>query len=272
MSRRRVVRVTTGVGMVLVAVLIAAVSAVLLRGPGRPAVSMCTVSSGTGATPFALTPDQAQNATIIAAVGTRRGMPDHAVTVALATALQESNLLNLPYGDRDSLGLFQQRPSEGWGTAAQILDPSYAAAAFYAHLVQVPGWASLPVTEAAQLVQGSANPDAYAQWASEARALAIATTGERPAALTCQLGTYGGAPPGPGALGAAASAELGPGALTNPSSGKAGWQAAVWAVAHAYNYHLASVSYDGFEWTWGSPATTWSPVPLTTSVVTTVAQ
>ena len=84
------------------------------------------------------------------------------MTVALAAALQESNLLNLPYGDRDSLGLFQQRPSQGWGTAAQILDPAYAASAFYARLVDVPGWESLPVTQAAQLVQSSADPGAYA--------------------------------------------------------------------------------------------------------------
>ncbi len=218
---------------------------------------------------FTLSPDQAQNAAIVAAVGAHRGVPDHAVTVALATALQESNLLNLPYGDRDSLGLFQQRPSQGWGTAAQILDPAYAAGAFYARLVEVPGWESLPVTEAAQLVQGSADPSAYAQWEPEAQALAIASTGERPAALSCQLATFGGASPHPGALAAAATAELGPGALSKPPTTKAGWQAAIWAVAHAYNYHLTSVSYDGLQWTWGSTSTSWSPAPVTTMVTTT---
>jgi hypothetical protein len=243
----------------------------IFRSPSRPAVSVCTVSSGPGAAAFTLTPDQAQNAAIVAAVGTRQGVPDHAVTIALATALQESNLLNLRYGDRDSVGLFQQRPSQGWGTAAQILDPTYAAGAFYARLLQVPGWESLPVTQAAQLVQGSANPDAYAQWEPKARALAIATTGERPGALTCQLGAFGGANPSAGALAAAAAAELGPGALTSPPSSKAGWQAAVWAVAHAYNYHLTSVSYDGRQWTWGSTATSWSPAPKTTSVATSAA-
>ena len=222
-----------------------------------------------GTAPFMLTPDQAQNATIIAAVGVRRGMPDHAVTVALATALQESHLMNLPYGDRGSLGLFQQRPSQGWGTPAQILDPAYAAAAFFDRLAQVSGWESMPVTEAAQLVQGSATPDAYAQWESEARALAIATTGERPAALTCQLNGFGGTKPAVAALASAAATELGPTALTAPSSTKAGWQAAAWAVAHAYNYHLTSVSYDGQQWTWDSTSTSWAASSMTGSVVAT---
>jgi hypothetical protein len=261
--------VVAGCAAAIVLTAVVGISIGLLRRQARPILSICTVSSGPQAVPFTLTPDQAQNAAIIAAVGVHRGMPDHAVTIALATALQESHLMNLPYGDRDSLGLFQQRPSQGWGTPVQILDPAYAAAAFYAHLLQVPGWVSLSVTQAAQLVQSSASPEAYAQWEPEARALAIATTGERPAALTCQLNGFGGAKPDRGALAAAATAELGPGALTRPSSTKAGWQAAAWAVAHAYNYHLTSVSFDGRQWTWGSTSTTWSAGPMITSVATT---
>ncbi len=248
---------------------IGAISLSLLRSNPHPTTSTCSVSSGAKTSPYAFTPDQAQNATIIAAVGIRKGMPDHAVTVALAAALQESHLMNLPYGDRDSLGLFQQRPSQGWGTPAQILDPAYASSAFYDRLARVSGWESLPVTEAAQLVQGSANPSAYAQWEGEARALAIATTGERAAGLTCQLSGFGGSRPSGAVLAAAAAAELGPHALANPSTTKAGWQFAAWAVAHAYNYHLTSVSYGGRQWTWNSVATTWSPAPATTAVVTT---
>jgi hypothetical protein len=125
------------------------------------------------------------------------------------------------------------------------------------------------VTEAAQLVQGSATPDAYAHWEPEARALAIATTGERPAALTCQLSGFGGSRPAAGALAAATDTELGPHALADPPSTKAGWQFATWAVAHAYNYHLTSVSYDGQQWNWNSTSTTWSPAPMSTTVVTT---
>src|SRR3954447_7046263 len=99
--------------------------------------------------------DQAASATTIAAVGVQLGLPPHAVTVALATALQESKLRNLAGGDRDSLGLFQQRPSQGWGTPDQILDPVYSATAFYNALLKVKNWDSLPVNDAAQKVQRS---------------------------------------------------------------------------------------------------------------------
>ena len=141
-----------------------------------PLVPACRVMDGT--TPYPLGVDQTANATTIAAVGKAMGLPDHAVTVALATALQESGLRNLDHGDLDSLGLFQQRPSQGWGTPAQIMTPTYAARTFYTHLVQVPNWESLPLTEAAQKVQRSAAPNAYALWEPEARTVAQAVTGE----------------------------------------------------------------------------------------------
>jgi hypothetical protein len=132
--------------------------------PSPTPQTACTVASTTPGGSYSITPTQAQNAAIIAAVALRKGLPDHAVTVALATSLQESQLLNLSYGDQDSLGLFQQRPSQGWGTSTQIMDPNYAASAFYDHLAQLSGWQTMPVTEAAQLVQHSATPDAYATW------------------------------------------------------------------------------------------------------------
>ena len=127
---------------------------------------------------YTLDIDQAANAATIAAVGKRLGLPDHAVTVALAAALQESQLRNLSYGDRDSLGLFQQRPSQGWGTKTEIQTPSYAAAAFFRALTRVHGWETMAITDAAQKVQISGLPTAYAQWESEARTLAVALTGE----------------------------------------------------------------------------------------------
>lgn len=80
------------------------------------------------------------------------------MTIALATALQESALRNIDYGDRDSLGLFQQRPSQGWGTPAQIMDPVYSAGVFYDRLAEVPGYSRLPLTVAAQRVQRSGFP------------------------------------------------------------------------------------------------------------------
>ncbi|MGY1639973.1 hypothetical protein ACI782_02435 [Geodermatophilus sp. SYSU D00703] len=113
------------------------------------------------ATGLTLTGEQVANARTIAQVGYDRGLPQRAVVIALATAMQESGLRNLDYGDRDSLGLFQQRPSQGWGTPTQVQDPAYAAGKFYDGLVRVPGWETRRLTDAAQLVQLSGFPEAY---------------------------------------------------------------------------------------------------------------
>ncbi|MEV6837688.1 heavy metal transporter [Streptomyces sp. NPDC051133] len=141
-------------------------------------------ASGAGAS-YEFTPEQAANAATIAAVGTGRGMPERAVTIALATALQESGLRNIEHGDRDSLGLFQQRPSQGWGSEQQIMDPAYAAGIFYAHLAKVQGYTDLPLTVAAQRVQRSGYPEAYAKHEPDATLLAAALTGRAAATLTC---------------------------------------------------------------------------------------
>jgi cell wall-associated NlpC family hydrolase len=111
-----------------------------------------------------LTPEQRTNAATIIGVAKQMGAPPRAWLVALATAMQESTLRNLDYGDRDSLGLFQQRPSQGWGTPGQVTDPVYSTTIFLHRLMAVPGWETLPVTVAAQTVQRSAFPDAYAKW------------------------------------------------------------------------------------------------------------
>lgn len=150
------------------------------HGPG------CTVVSGKADGPaYDFTPEQAVNAATITAVGTGRGLPERAVAIALATALQESGLRNISHGDRDSLGLFQQRPSQGWGTPKEILDPTYAAGEFYTHLVKVDDYEKMPLTEAAQRVQRSGFPEAYAKHEPDARLLAAALTGTSAAALTC---------------------------------------------------------------------------------------
>lgn len=122
--------------------------------------------------------EQAASARVIVAVGQQRGIPAHGLLIALMTAMQESGLRNLDYGDRDSLGLFQQRPSMGWGTPDQVREPTYAAAAFFGGpssptgnpgLLDVVGWEAMALTEAAQAVQRSAFPDAYAKWEAAAR-------------------------------------------------------------------------------------------------------
>jgi hypothetical protein len=154
---------------------------------GGRGVPKCTVVSGKGdGVSYEFTAEQAVNAATISAVGTNRGMPERAVTIALATALQESGLRNLSHGDRDSLGLFQQRPSQGWGTEKQILDPTYAADQFYEHLGKVADYTALPLTVAAQRVQRSGYPEAYAKHEPDATLLAAALTGRAAATLTCE--------------------------------------------------------------------------------------
>ena len=133
-----------------------------------------------------LDPEQAENAALVAAVGVRRGLPARAVSIALATAYQESDIRNLDGGDRDSLGIFQQRPSQGWGSPAQITDPVYSTNAFYDALVEVEGYQDMPITEAAQEVQRSAFPDAYADHEDDARVLASALTGNSQGAFHCE--------------------------------------------------------------------------------------
>ncbi|MFF7732972.1 heavy metal transporter [Streptomyces sp. NPDC007984] len=153
-------------------------------GSGGPG---CKVVSGKGdGASYEFTPEQAVNAATITAVGTARGLPERAVTIALATALQESALRNIEHGDRDSLGLFQQRPSQGWGTPKEIMDPTYSAGEFYDHLVKVPGYTRLPLTVAAQRVQRSGFPQAYAKHEPDAALLAAALTGQSAATLTCE--------------------------------------------------------------------------------------
>ncbi len=156
----------------------------LTGGNGTP---RCVVVSGADdEVSYEFTPEQAANAATISAVGTSRDLPERAVTIALATAIQESALRNISHGDRDSLGLFQQRPSQGWGTEEQIQDPVYAAGEFYDHLVKVDDYEALPLTVAAQRVQRSGYPDAYAKHEPDATLLAAALTGRAAATLTCE--------------------------------------------------------------------------------------
>jgi hypothetical protein len=129
--------------------------------------------------------EQAGNAAVIAGIAVGRGLPARAVSIALATAYQESDIRNIDYGDRDSLGLFQQRPSQGWGTEEQIQDPHHASEQFYDALQQVDGYRQMEITEAAQAVQRSAYADAYADHERDARILASAFTGYSPQGISC---------------------------------------------------------------------------------------
>lgn len=157
-----------------------------------PATNACVAALPDG-TRYSLSAEQARNAALIAAIGMDRGLPARAVTIALATARQESRLINIDYGDRDSLGLFQQRPSQGWGSEEQVMDPFYSTNAFYDGLLRVSGWEDMEITVAAQAVQRSGFPDAYAQHEGMARAFASALTGHSHAELACDLAEPAGA-------------------------------------------------------------------------------
>ncbi|MFD2420376.1 C40 family peptidase [Amycolatopsis pigmentata] len=166
--------------LLLIPVLIAAgvsgmISAVFgSSGPG------CTVEGNTSlAAVTGFDRVQVANAAVIVAVGHQMHVPRHGQIVALVAAIQESGLINLDHGDRDSLGLFQQRPSQGWGTPAQIMNPAYAATQFYRHLLAIPGWQQLTVNDAAQAVQASATPDAYGPHQQAALDLLAAVEGAR---------------------------------------------------------------------------------------------
>ncbi|MHA7306359.1 hypothetical protein ACX80E_14110 [Arthrobacter sp. TMN-49] len=247
---------------------VAALGAGLLIGGGvwlnnafkdafAPGLSLgCTATVGETSHPLAL--DQSQNAALISAVALQRGMPARAASIALATALQESKLRNIDYGDLDSVGLFQQRPSQDWGTVEQIMDPLYSANAFYDVLAKVPGYLDMPINDAAQIVQRSGYPEAYAQHESLSRAFASALTGQTPQGLNCTLPPVT-ATSTPEAMTAAMAPLFG----TVPSSSTAaedsvsvrfdvaegaGWIKAHWLLANAEQFGISSISYAGKMW------------------------
>ena len=221
--------------------------------------SGCTVGAGRAA--VALDPEQAQIAATIAGVAHRRDMPSRAVTVAYAAAMQETHLHNLDFGDRDSVGVFQQRPSEGWGPASKLINPVYASTKFFQALARVRGYRRLPVYQAAQAVQHSADGYAYAQYQRMAARLTAAFTGASPRAVWCW-------PPGAnagtaqfaaarraltqtfGRLPARSSASAGdaPSLLVRASDAAVGWAVAAWLVTHAAQYRLRGVTFAGFQW------------------------
>jgi len=146
----------------------------------------CTVTASTGT--FTQPAEQANYAALISVRAGAFDLPTFASTVGVATAMQESGLRNIDYGDRDSLGLFQQRPSQGWGTEDEVVDPYHATYKFYQVLAKVDGWEAMRVTEAAQAVQRSGFPEHYQKHADEAAAWAHAFRGEEgPGVVDCDL-------------------------------------------------------------------------------------
>jgi hypothetical protein len=208
-------------------------------------------------------PSQTAYAATIDAVAEKRGLPARAATIGIATAIQESKLRNLTYGDRDSVGLFQQRPSQGWGTREQLLDPVYAANAFYDALVKIKGYEGMRITEIAQKVQRSAYPEAYADHEQQGRLLASTLSGHSPGGLGCRLddASQGDA----AGLQKALKAELGAAAAVSgrnvtvraPSERQA-WSAGAFAVAKADQFGATRVRVGDREWTRTRDSEGWS--------------
>lgn len=215
-----------------------------------------------------LTLTQAHWAAIVAGVGVREEVGVPGITIALATVYQESGIRNLDYGDRDSLGLFQQRPSQDWGTPEQIMDPWYASERFYAALREIPDWETGDVNDTAQAVQRSGHPQAYRKHEDKARILATVFAGRVPAGLSCfderelpgdlevfradLMRTFGEV----GVQSAGDRLEV------SASSSEQAWALAAYAVANAGRTGIARIEAEGRSWTASQRALpVWEPAP-----------
>jgi hypothetical protein len=259
-------RVKAAIGTVLVLVLgVAAYLAYNSFSRVTQAAPPPGCQAGMGTQAVSLDTGQAAIAATIAGVAARHKLPAQAVTIAYATALQESQLQDLTYGDRDSVGVFQQRPSQGWGTTSELEDPVYATTKFFQALVQVHGYTTMPVAQAAQAVQHSADGTAYAQWTQVAGQLTGYFTGKDPHGVSCWYVPAGQAnlsavaqqitqtfgPQGHEAVvvrfSTARSAQKSSVAVVQVRQSSA-WTVAGWLVAHAQTYGLTEVRYAGYEW------------------------
>jgi hypothetical protein len=201
--------------------------------------------------------DQASTAATMVGVVSTRGLPERAAVLVLAAGLQESKLRNIPdgQGDRDSIGVLQQRPSQGWGTPTQLADVRYATGAFLDKLVKVRSWRTRDLATVVQAVQISADGSAYTQHEPQAQAMADALTGKTPRGVTCAFPKPH--QPIPSTELPALSTRLARELPVKPPSVSAktitvpgaGWKTAAWLVANAQRSGLDTVAYDGWRWT-----------------------
>ncbi|MDR1711394.1 MAG: hypothetical protein LBR58_06020 [Propionibacteriaceae bacterium] len=243
----------------LIAILVAGLGAggiaayELLTAQPLPISERCEATVGSYTTTVDV--EQAQNAALIAGMSIKRGLIPRAASIALATAYQESKIRNLDYGHADSIGLFQQRPSKGWGTIEEIMDPWYSTKQFYKTMEKVKNWQTRDINDVAQAVQRSAFPEAYRQHESNARTLASSLTGETPASFSCAITpgdadakslksfytkTYGKE--------AIKVETTDTGLLVTAQDTQTAWSVAEAAVANAKRYGVAKVQVDGQSW------------------------
>jgi hypothetical protein len=240
-------------GAALVVVLALGIGAYALLSHVRPYLhgDNCEVRTPGGAVRLDL--EQAANAATIAAVSLRKRLPEQALVIAYATAFQESKIRNLTGGDRDSIGLFQQRPSQGWGRPEKISDPAYATSRFFDALVKVKHYEKLPVHVAAQKVQHSADGSLYAQHEGSAKVMAAGYTGRVIASVRCWYSPDRRTKP---RLPAAAQLlQTGYGQPVRLDNGTVtvddpalGWSVACWAVSQAQGYGITEVRFAGKRW------------------------
>ena len=220
-----------------------------------PISDRCTATAAGHTT--TIDPEQAVNAAIIAGVSIKEGLAPRAASIALTTAYQESGIRNLDYGHADSIGLFQQRPSKGWGTVDQIMDPWYSTRSFYRAMERIKNWKTKDINDVAQAVQRSAYPEAYRKHVANARALASSLTGETPASFTCVVNSPGAADPQ--AMASFLKKTLGAGTIDTRLDGTTltvatdnaaqAWAVAHLAIANTGTYGLGSVEVGPYTWT-----------------------
>ncbi|HEY8045311.1 MAG TPA: hypothetical protein VIF35_13660 [Streptosporangiaceae bacterium] len=244
--------VVLAVGAYLAVRSLAPVIGPVLTGSGCSAVS--------GHQSVLLDTQQASIASTIAGVAHQQSMPRAAVTIAYATAMQESKLHDLTYGDMDSVGVFQQRPSQGWGPARKLENPVYATTKFFRALKDVRGYQTMPVYRAAQAVQRSADGAAYIQYERMATEMAGAFTGQRGHAVYCWSSTAGPRHPATALITEGLTSTFGHATADLAASGprrtmqvrighpKLGWEVTSWLVTHASKYGIHQVRFGGYQW------------------------
>lgn len=225
-----------------------------LIGPPGPSCSFAQ---------FSTTTDQAATASEMTAVVIRRKLPERAAVLVLAAGLQESKLRNISAGDgdRDSVGVLQQRPSQGWGTAARLADPGYATGKFLDRLVKIPKWQAGDLSAVIQKVQISADGSLYGQHEEQAQAMADALTGATARAITCSFPRADVVADGQ-VVAAQVHSELGIATPTvsgsNITALGASWATAAWFVSNADRLGIDEVRSGGARWQrgkkWGTDA------------------
>ncbi|HET9872432.1 MAG TPA: hypothetical protein VFP89_07545 [Propionibacteriaceae bacterium] len=268
MARSAPARAAGCLFVAVVVVVALVVGGILLLQKGQlisplPGQQPCLARAGESS--VALDLEQARLTSIIVGLSVRRNLAPRAASIAMATAYQETGIRNLDYGDRDSVGLFQQRPSQGWGTEEQLMDPYYATNKFYDALVKIKNWETGDVNDVAQQVQRSGYPEAYRDHEQDARVLASTLTGRSPAGLSCRVDQPGD----PDARGMVRSLRRTFGSLPVEREGSVvtidarnanlAWAYAHYAVANASAFGVREVYAEGRSWqTSGEDRPEWS--------------